>query len=120
MRTTKNLHADHKEAEGVLTKFGVSEPGLEWNSTCEKVSEVLLLHMHIEDAHAHRRSHRYPLVEELEGKDIRHEADVEHGLALDGNAQDGCRAWVRVRRRVVARRSPPFMSGRRKTRFFLS
>jgi hemerythrin-like domain-containing protein len=74
------LKKDHAEAKKILTELGTSEPGKTRRDLVAKVSAALELHMSIEEALI------YPLVQELEGPDVREEADVEHGLARDGIA----------------------------------
>jgi len=72
------LEHDHVEAKEVLTMLGTSKPGKERHDMVAKVTAALELHMAIEEALV------YPLVETVEGADVRHEADIEHGMARAG------------------------------------
>jgi hemerythrin-like domain-containing protein len=72
------LKKDHAEAKKILTELGTSEPGKARRDQVAKVAAALELHMSIEETLV------YPLVQELEGSDVRDEAEVEHGLARDG------------------------------------
>ena len=74
------LMKDHAEAKEILTKLGDSEPGDERRDMVKKVTAALELHMEIEETLV------YPLVEKVEGAEVREEADNEHGLAREGIA----------------------------------
>ena len=74
------LKKDHAEAKEILTELGKSEPGTVRNEMVTKVTAALELHMSIEETLV------YPLVAKVEGAKVRHEADVEHGLAREGIA----------------------------------
>jgi hemerythrin-like domain-containing protein len=74
------LKKDHAEAKKILTELGKSEPGKARRDMVTKVTAALELHMSIEETLV------YPLVEKVEGSKVRHEADVEHGLAREGIA----------------------------------
>src|SRR5947207_2630512 len=75
------LKNDHREATEMLKKLATSRPGPGRNSTVERLSSALALHMQIEEAHI------YPLVAQHVGQDSAKEAQVEHQLARDGLAQ---------------------------------
>ena len=74
------LKKDHAEAKKILTELGKSKPGKGRHEMVAKVTAALELHMSIEESLV------YPLVEKAEGAKVRHEADVEHGLAREGIA----------------------------------
>lgn len=74
------LKKDHAEAKEILTKLGDSELGDERRDMVKKVTAALELHMEIEETLV------YPLVEKVEGAEVREEADNEHGLAREGIA----------------------------------
>ncbi len=72
------LKKDHAEAKESLTKLGTSEPGTARQEMVTKVTKALHLHMQIEETLV------YPLVQKVEGADVRKEADIEHGMAREG------------------------------------
>lgn len=74
------LKKDHAEAKEILTELGTSEPGQARKDMVAKVTAALELHMSIEETLV------YPLVEKVEGSEVRLEADIEHGLAREGIA----------------------------------
>ena len=74
------LKKDHAEAKEILTELGKSEPGKARHDMVAKVTTALELHMSIEETLV------YPLVEKVEGADVRIEGVIEHGLAREGIA----------------------------------
>jgi hemerythrin-like domain-containing protein len=74
------LKDDHREAKELLKKLGESKPGKQRQAMVDKLSNALALHMQIEEKLV------YPLVEKVEGSEVRHEADIEHDLSRDGVA----------------------------------